>query len=71
MAAENISLYKTATGILLPPGKKNEVPPSNARVTVRHIVAVTQNASCYSLLTEQAGILTVNTGMKLEVLSNY
>lgn len=40
------------------------VPPSTAQVTIRHLVTVTANATCYSATIEQpSGNLTVNTGV--------
>lgn len=44
------------------------VPPADVKVTVRHHVTVTQNASCYSLAVDQAsGIVTVKTGVILNI----
>lgn len=48
-----------------------EVPPSSAKVTVRHNVTVTQAASCYSLSLIEGGLVTVSNGLKLDILSSY
>ncbi len=47
----------------------NAVPPSDAKVIVRHNVTVTANATCYSLDTQGGGQVTVNTGIGLTVVN--
>lgn len=45
------------------------VPPDDADVKIRHIVAVTANANCHSVSIEAPnGNLTVNTGVNLSIL---
>lgn len=46
-----------------------QVPPSDAKVLVRHNVTVTQNASCFSCITTPAGNVVANAGVTLTVLN--
>ncbi len=45
------------------------VPPQDARVTVRHTVAVEQDVRCFSIQVQQGGNVSVNPGIKFEVVN--
>lgn len=45
------------------------VPPQDARVTVRHLVTVEQDVRCFSIQVQQGGNVSVNPGIRFEVVN--
>lgn len=45
------------------------VPPQDARVTVCHVVTVEQDVRCFSIQVQQGGNVSVNPGIKFEVVN--
>jgi hypothetical protein len=50
---------------------RGTVPPSSAKVTVKHQVTVTQTTSCQSVFEDIGGRVQVNTGIRLNLLADY